>query len=269
MSEDLLQQREKDLERLKKFRLMDDDFMSKVFDQNIEATQLVLNIILQRTDLKVISVQAQREFKTVLGHSVRFDVFAEDTNGKPYDIEIQRSDVGATPQRARYNHSVLDTYLLQKSEKYSNMTEAYVIFITENDVLQKGLPLYHIERKILETDELFDDGSHIIFVNGQYRNNSNDIGKLMHDFRCTESKDMNYPVLAKKVNYFKNTKGGGNAMCKMMEDMRKEAAEEAANEKAIEITLKMLKNKYPIEEISECSGLSIPEIEKLKEENNL
>ena len=74
---------------------------------------------------------------------------------------------------------------------------------------------------------------------------------------------MNYPVLAEKVNYFKNTKGGGKAMCKMMEEMRKEAAEEAANEKTVEFTLKMLKNKYPIEEISECSGLSIPEIEKL------
>ena len=41
-----------DLERLKKFRLMDDDFMSRVFDQNIEATQLLLSIILERNDLK-------------------------------------------------------------------------------------------------------------------------------------------------------------------------------------------------------------------------
>lgn len=36
----------KDLERLQRFRLMDDDFMSKVFDKNIDATQLLLNIIL-------------------------------------------------------------------------------------------------------------------------------------------------------------------------------------------------------------------------------
>lgn len=50
-----------DLERLRRFRLMDDDFMSKVFDKNIEATQLLLNIILEREDIKVVSVDAQRE----------------------------------------------------------------------------------------------------------------------------------------------------------------------------------------------------------------
>ena len=45
-----------DLERLRRFRLMDDDFMSKVFDKNIEATQLLLNIILERKDIKVVSL---------------------------------------------------------------------------------------------------------------------------------------------------------------------------------------------------------------------
>lgn len=42
-----------DLDRLKRFRLMDDDFMSKVFDHNTEATQLLLSIILERNDLTV------------------------------------------------------------------------------------------------------------------------------------------------------------------------------------------------------------------------
>lgn len=252
-----------DLERLRKFRLMDDDFMSKVFDQNIEATQLLLNIILQRTDIKVKTVTAQREFKTTFGHSVKFDVYAEDDNEKPYDIEIQRSDRGASPQRARYNNSVLDTYLLKKGKDYKELIETYVIFITENDVFAQGIPLYHIERKILETDELFDDGSHIIFVNGQYSNPNDDIGKLMHDFRCVEADNMYFEALAKKVKYFKETEGGSNAMCKMMEDMRIEAA----NEKAIENAKIMLKDNLPLEKVSEYSGLSLDEVKKLEEEN--
>ena len=254
-----------DLERLRRFRLMDDDFMSKVFDKNIEATQLLLNIILERKDIKVVSVDAQREYKTTIGHSVKFDIFAKDKNGKPYDIEIQRSDKGASPQRARYNNSVLDTYLLEKGKDYSSLTETYVIFITENDVLKKNLPLYHIERKVRETDELFGDGSHIIFVNGQYTNHDTEIGKLMHDFRCTNADDMNYPTLAKKVRYFKETKGGSNAMCKMMEDMRKDAAKE----KAIETALKMLKDNIALEKVAEYSGLSLDEVKTIKSENNL
>lgn len=42
--------REEDLERLRKFRLMDDDFMSKCFEDNIECTELVVQIVLNRDD---------------------------------------------------------------------------------------------------------------------------------------------------------------------------------------------------------------------------
>lgn len=253
------------MERLKKFRLMDDDFMSKVFDQNIEATQLLLNIILSGTDIKVCSVKAQCERKTVVGHSVKLDIYAEDNTGKRYDIEIQRSDKGASAQRARYNSAVLDTYALESGKDYKEISETYVIFITENDVFKKNLPIYRIERKILETDELFEDGSHIIFVNGQYKDMNSDIGKLMHDFRCTDADDMHYEELAKKVRYFKETEGGSGTMCKMMEDMRKEAS----NQRAIENATNLLKKNIPVELIAECIGLSLDEVKKIKEENNL
>lgn len=44
------------LQMISKLRLLDDDLMKLVFDKNIEATELLLNIILQRSDLKVIEV---------------------------------------------------------------------------------------------------------------------------------------------------------------------------------------------------------------------
>ena len=47
-----------------------------------------------------------------------------------------------------------------------------VVFITENDVMGKGKPLYQIERCILETGERFEDGTHILYVNGAYRDES-------------------------------------------------------------------------------------------------
>ena len=42
--------------------LFDDDLMSRVFDKNIEATELVLRIILGR-NIKVISVDGQETFQ--------------------------------------------------------------------------------------------------------------------------------------------------------------------------------------------------------------
>lgn len=218
---------EEDLQRLRGFRLMDDDFMSIVFDGDIEATELLLNIILGRSDLKVTKVIGQREIKNANGRSVRLDIYAADSAGKNYDCEIQRADKGAGAQRARFNSSMLDSRMLKPGEDFSVLAESYVIFITENDVLGKDLSLYHVDRVIKETNELFGDGSHIIYVNGAYKNDEDPVGKLMHDFRCVNADDMNYSVLADRVRYFKESEGGREAVSKVMEDMRDKAAAEA------------------------------------------
>lgn len=55
--------RPEDLQRLRGFRLMDDDFMSKCFEENIECTELVLQIVLGRDDLKVEKVAIQYQLK--------------------------------------------------------------------------------------------------------------------------------------------------------------------------------------------------------------
>ena len=59
---------------------------------------------------------------------------------------------------------------------------------------------------------MFDDSSYIIYVNGKYRGND-EIGKLMHDFSCTNPDDMNYEALAKKARYYKRDEKGVATMC--------------------------------------------------------
>lgn len=209
-----------DLRMIAGFRLLDDDFMTMVFDKNIEATELLLKVILGRNDIKVIEVVAQREYKNPVtgGRSITLDIYAEDSEGKVYDIEVQRADAGADAHRARFHSSMIDTKMLKEKQKFKEIHDSYVIFITENDVMDMGLPLYHVERTITETGKLFNDGSHIIYVNGSYKNDEDPVGRLMHDFRCTSAVDMFYPELAKPVRHFKETEGGQKAMCKAMED---------------------------------------------------
>ena len=84
-----------------------------------------------------------------------------------------------------------------------------------------------------ETGESFEDGAHIIYVNSQIKNET-ELGKLMHDFSCTNAEDMNYSVLADRVRYFKEDEKGVSTMCKAMEDMRNEAHEEGRREGKIE-----------------------------------
>lgn len=200
-------------------RLLDDDLMTLVFDGNIEATQLVLNIILDRKDLIVTKAEVQKVEKSPLvkGRDVRIDIFSEDAEGNHHDIEIQRANEGAAPERARFLSAVLDQRMLKEKQKFREIKESYVIFITEKDMFNNGRPLSHIERTILEDGVLFGDGNHIIYANGAYRNDNNAIGKLMHDFRCTNPEDMYYEPLKSGVRHFKETKGGKTRMSSEIE----------------------------------------------------
>lgn len=84
-----------------------------------------------------------------------------------------------------------------------------MILITENDVLGGDLPIYHIERHIVEMDnDPFGDEEHIIYVNGANEDSETELGKLMHDFKCTNPDDMFFKELAKRPRYFKETDEG-------------------------------------------------------------
>ncbi len=254
------QRRQEDLQRLRGFRLLDDDFLTKCFEGDTECVQLVLRIVLEMPDLIVVDVHTQVFVENLLNRSVRLDVLATDNAGRKINVEIQRSDKGAGRKRARYNSSMMDANLLQKGEDFEQLPETYVVFITEHDVMAKGLPVYQIERCILATGEKFEDGAHILYVNGAYRDET-PIGKLMHDFSCTDPADMHYGVLADRVRFFKESREGVAIMCRAMEDMRNQTLREGM----MEVARRMLAaGRYALEEISEISGLSLDEVKNLQ-----
>ncbi len=256
---------QEDLERLKSLRYMDDDFMTVCLADNFEGVELILHIILGREDIKIKSVRTQEPLKNLQGRSAVLDVHSVDSTDKEFDVEIQRSDAGAGAKRARHNSSLLDAHILKPGADTEDIPDSYVIFITENDVMKGNQPIYPVERYVTigENKVLFGDGSHILYVNGKYRGDD-EVGKLMHDFSCTDPDDMNYEALAKKARYFKQDEKGVATMCKIMEDMRNEAALNSARETAQRL---IKKDKLTLEEIAECIPLlSLDELKQLEAE---
>ena len=109
------------------------------------------------------------------------------------------------------------------------MPESYVIFITENDVWQHGLARYHVNRIIEELNRPFEDGSHIIYVNGDYKGND-DIGKLMNDFRSENVEDMMLEPLKETVHRYKNNPEEVAVMCAELEKWSLEERQEGRQE---------------------------------------
>ena len=89
--------------------LMDDKFMSAVFKDFPEGVELVLRIILEIPDLTVEKADTQLTLTNLLGRTVRIDVFATDSKGVRYNIEIQKASKGTGFKRARYHSSMLDS----------------------------------------------------------------------------------------------------------------------------------------------------------------
>ena len=109
MPNKLNEERLKDI--LADLTLLDDIMMSQVFDNNLPAASLLLKVILRKNDIKVISVVGQKVLKSneIGGRSIKLDILAEDSEGKSYNVEIQRSKGGADEHRARFHSCRLDT----------------------------------------------------------------------------------------------------------------------------------------------------------------
>ncbi len=147
------------LQRIAKMRMFDDTLMNAVFDRRIAETEVLIQIILGRDDIRVISTKTQEEFVNVYGRMVTLDIVARDTDKKLYNIEVQRDKYKAPPQRGRFHAAVMDITLLKDRQPFKEMSERYTIFITEEDKFGKGLPMYHIENTIAELgDTPFLDG---------------------------------------------------------------------------------------------------------------
>ncbi len=215
---------EKFSKAIKGKNLMDDDCMTEFFTNNIPCVQLTLRIIMDKDDLIVKSSKVQhfmRGFQETDSkdkqdaaekkklRAVRLDVYAVDSQGRQYDIEIQNDNSKASPQRARYNNAMLDIHALTTNEPHELLKdrESVVIFITKNDFFHEGLPIYRVERIVMETGKPFNDGTHIIYVNASIQDSSTALGRLMHDFHCERANEMFY-----REFFDKKGKEGANAV---------------------------------------------------------
>ena len=251
-------------ELVNELTLFDDDLMSRVFDKNIKATELLLRIILGKK-VKVISVTGQNEMKNhqVGGRNITLDVDAMDENGEEIDIEVQGNSEGAHVRRARYHSSMVDSRMLKEGQAFRELKDSYVIFIYKHDKFRKGLPLYHVDRYVGETNEQFRDGSHIIYVNGNYKGND-EIGQLMQDFREKNPECMHYTELAESVKHFKEKEGGHGEMSEIVERYINERVEERVEERVKECVEERVKECVE-ERVKECVEERVKErVEKEK-----
>ena len=276
---------------LDKMCLFDDAFFAECFRDHPECTEELLRIILGIPDIKVIRHSVQNSFANGANRGVRLDVYAvNEKDNTIYDIEVQKTDTGNLPQRARYYSSVIDSNdTIKPKENYDRIPRSYVIFICKDDIMKRNKAIYHYRRKDDDNIEL-NDGSNIIFVNGAY-DGDDAIGNLMNDFSQTDKDNVRNEVLAKRIAETKEGDSGDMIVTHFdrilmeaeaearktglkqgleqgrelgLEQGREQGREQGKTESSIDTAKRMLaKGKLSVEEIAEYSSLPIETVKEL------
>ena len=249
---------------IKNFTLMSDIFMRNVFKQR-ECLEYVLQVIMEKQDLKVIEQIIQKDYKNLQGRSAIMDCVARDSEGKQFDVEIQQDNESASPKRARYHSGLMDMNTLNPGQDFDELPESYVIFITRDDILGYDFPIYHIDRHIKEADDSFQDEAHIIYVNSRKQEDT-ELGRLMHDLHCKNADEMHSPVLAKRVHELKDTQKGVELMCHEMEKIYSEGMESGEKRGELkakkETALSLAEMGLPVEKIAKAVNHNVKDVQK-------
>lgn len=274
---------EQALEYIRNIRLIDDSFFEVFFKGDPKYIEVVIHEIFKQLGhplVKIQEVSVQEDLNALDKRTVRLDALATDEEGNLINIEVQRSVSSVLTKRAHYHSALLDTNNLERSSGFDSLAETYVIFITEKDYRGKGLPAYQVERLYLEDKTPFGDGTHIIFVNGEYRGDDA-IGNLMNDFFCTGADQMKNKVLADRMTFFKETaegqrelsgielvidaRGRAEGRIEGRAEGRAEGIFEGEVKGKTEMATKLIQlGQMSLEMIAEVSGLPIEELRKIQ-----
>lgn len=240
---------------LRDLTIMSDVFMRNILKQK-ECTEYILQIIMNRKELKIIDQVIQKDYKNLQGRSAVLDCVARDSGGNQMNVEVQQDNEGASPKRARYHSGLMDMNILNPGQDFDELPESYVIFITREDVLGYGKPIYHIDRTIEEAGKKFQDEAHIIYVNSKMQD-STELGRLMHDLHCKDAKDMYSKVLAERVHELKETEKGVDFMCREMEEIYSEGMEIGERKKAKETVKSLSEMGLAVDKIAKAVNVNI------------
>lgn len=237
------------------------DVIANEFFLDRATTQHILRAIIERDDLVVTNVKTQNQIDNALGHSVRFDVLAIDAENNYYDIEIQNVSHDDLLMRADFYGAALKMRYFNKRKSYSEIPRVYVIFfVKDGKYCDNKLVNQYCFKDSSNRDLNF--GTRIYCVNGSLHNET-PVGKITHDFSCTDASAMYDKVIANRFDEVKQ----GKELKKMdafTQMVFSRGEEYGKTELKFDIARNLLAKKMSGDEIAEVTGLSLDQVKRLE-----
>ena len=216
------------LQGVEDLTLLDDTFM-KIALNDIGACQHVIRILMDDPSIEIVEVRSQYRISKLVSKDAVLDILAEDTQGRVYNLEIQRKTTLDHARRTRRYNAMVDAEYLEKGKEYSEMPEVYVIYISETDIWKTRRTESTVEKHFKGQMTEYDDGQHTIYINAAI-NDGSPKAALMQYFKTCDPDDMSQGALSRRVRYLKREKGGIEEMGEYSERIFNGGREEGLRE---------------------------------------
>ena len=219
---------------VQQLNIIDDTLFQKMAEDPDFCEEVISTVLEQKVIVK--NVTPQNSVKNLQGRSVVLDALCELENGEECNVEVQKANDDDHQKRVRYNTSCITANITEPGAKFKNVPDVIAIYISKFDMFQSEKTVYHIDRVVRETGEVQDNGLQEIYVNTKV-DDGTDIAELMHIFTDGDAYDFEkFPNVSKRKKQFKESEGGNEEMCDLVENYAKERAEAAAKEAAEKAT---------------------------------
>lgn len=214
-----------------------DDLMFRKMAEDKEFCQEILRVILEDHKLIVLSSVPQWAGTNLQGRSVILDAKCVKSDGRQVDIEVQKANDDDHQRRVRYNGAILTTNVADPGVRFEYVPDVCVMFISKFDIFDGNLPLYHVDRIVRETGKVLNNGFDEVYVNTKIKDGS-EISELMEVFINDTAYNSKFPKTSAGKHRYKETEGGLDVMCEIMEKLR----DEAKNEGKLETLFDLVKD---------------------------
>ncbi|MBQ6399413.1 MAG: PD-(D/E)XK nuclease family transposase [Clostridia bacterium] len=209
----VLRTREERLTFARSMNLFSTPFMRVVFKDE-KATRYVLRILTGKPDLQIQENLTEYRISKLDTKDAVLDVIAVDEQGVFYHIEIQLANSDDHIRRVRFYSAMVDSELLEKGTKYTDLPNTFIFYISMNDFMGLGEPIAQVESTIGKKKKTYEDGKHIVYVNAGVDDES-EVARLMDYFKLADPNDSSHGELSDRVHLLKCEKEGEEPMCEV------------------------------------------------------
>lgn len=249
-----------------------------IFKKVMSRKRICIHLLEELLQIKIADISYFEAEKSLepdyASRGIRLDIIVADDKNTHYNLEMQVNNIKnpdtkhyVLPKRTRYYQALMDIDLLQKGQEYDLLPPTYIIFICVFDFFAKGNYVYTFKKRCLEdlNLELSDEATTMILnTKGTNGNISKDI-KSFYDYVNNHIINSDFTrQIDDEISYLKLDSKVRREFMLLEARLLDERREGRVDEKDSIAKLMLAKGCYSLQEIIELTGLSIDDIEKLK-----